>query len=114
MIAQYADREFVNFLYGGLRFSSAEANATAVFSLMTEAVPDGDSGRSDRAEFATVVLTAEPLSSAARSIKRKTFPLLPTISFNSGTYCRLRLQGFSRDRPPRAGGMIYDHVLCEL
>ena len=35
MIAQYTDREFVNFFYGGLRFGSAEANAKAVFSLVT-------------------------------------------------------------------------------
>ena len=35
MIAQCADREFMNFSYGGLRFGSAEANAEAVFSLVT-------------------------------------------------------------------------------
>jgi hypothetical protein len=55
MIAQYADREFVNIFYGGLRFSSAEANATAVFSLMTETVLESDRGRSGHA-------TLRPLS----------------------------------------------------
>ena len=39
-------------------------------------------GRSDRAAFATVVLTTEPLGTAARSIKRKIFSLSPTIFSN--------------------------------
>jgi hypothetical protein len=43
----------------------AEANATAVFSLMTKAALDSDRGRSDRAGFATTVLTAEPVGTAA-------------------------------------------------
>ena len=43
-----------------------------------EAALDSDRGRSDRAGFATVVLTVEPLGTAARSIKRKIFSLSPT------------------------------------
>jgi hypothetical protein len=76
----------------------AEANATAVFSLMTKAALDSDRGRSDRAGFATTVLTAEPVGTAARSIKRKIFSLSPTIFFNPGAYCRLRLRAFARMR----------------
>jgi hypothetical protein len=98
MIAPYTDREFVNFFYGGLRFGLAEANATAAFGLMTKAAPDRDRDWSDRAGFATIVLTAEPVGIAARSIKRKIFSLSPTIFFNSGTYCRLRLRAFARMR----------------
>jgi len=82
MIAQYADREFVNFFHGDLRFGSAEANAKAVFSLMTEAALDSDRGRSDRAAFATIVQTAEALGTAARSIKRNSFT---NNIFHSGT-----------------------------
>jgi len=65
---------------------------------MTEAVLDSDRGRSDRAGFATTVLTAEPVDTAARSIKRKIFSLSPTIFFNFGAYCRLWLRAFARMR----------------
>ena len=44
MIAQYTDREFLNFFCEGLRFGSAEANAKAFFSLMTEAASDSKWG----------------------------------------------------------------------
>lgn len=37
MTTDNADREFVNFLCGGLRFGLAKANATAASSLMAKA-----------------------------------------------------------------------------
>jgi hypothetical protein len=76
----------------------AEANATAAFSVITAAALDSDRGRSDRAGFATTALTAEPVGTAARSIKRKIFSLSPTIFFNPGAYRRLWLRGFARVR----------------
>ena len=43
------------------------------------ALADSNMGLFDRAGFATVAVTADPLSAAARSIKRKILPHSPTI-----------------------------------
>ena len=98
MVAQYTDREFVNFFYGSLRFGSAEANAKAVFSLMSEAALDSDSDRSDRAAFATIVQMAEPLGTAARSIRHKSFSLSPTMFFIRELTDVCGCEGFARMR----------------
>jgi hypothetical protein len=73
---------------------------------MTKAALDSNKGGAVGARFSTIVPTAEPLGTAARSIERKIFSRSPTIFLNSGTYGlpnHLRLS-IAANRSAVAGG----------
>jgi hypothetical protein len=93
------EREFVNFFFGG---GLSETGTTAVFSLMTWAVPDSHGGPSSRgAGLAFILPTAERLDTAACSIEPKIFSFSLITSWDS-ELMDVCACGRSRSRKPRA------------
>jgi hypothetical protein len=68
------------------------ATNVKLLALSGVALAASNMGLFDRAGSATVAVTADPPTAAARSIKRKKFPSFSNNIFKPGTYCRPRLQ----------------------